>query len=81
MSELTKILHDMASGRKNKSGDYWSMQWCAEAAYEIKKLTKERDKYKQALANIAHATREVQPNDGGNHENAYSLAVGALKDD
>jgi len=39
--DITEIMRDIAAERKNVIGDYWSRNWCENAADEIDRLRQE----------------------------------------
>lgn len=39
--DITEIMRDIAAERKNSVGDYWSPDYCNEAADEIERLREE----------------------------------------
>lgn len=41
--ELPTILRDIAAGRRNTVGDFWSRDYCNQAAAEIERLLAERE--------------------------------------
>lgn len=45
--ELPAILRDIATGRRNSVGDYWSRDYCNQAAAEIEALRAERDSFQR----------------------------------
>ena len=59
--ELPEILRDIAAGRRNSVGDYWSRDYCDKAAAEIEALRAEVQRL-QALTQWQPI--ETAPRDG-----------------
>lgn len=53
--ELPAILRDIAAGRRNSVGDYWSRDYCNQAAAEIEALQMEIEALRAEVAQVREA--------------------------
>ncbi len=58
--ELPTILRDIAAGRRNTAGDFWSRDYCNQAAAEIEALREQADKFKWQVRDTCVRAEKVE---------------------